>query len=83
MKSCKESIKLISESMDEKLPILQFILLRFHLLMCDLCSQYKKQMMFIRNTVQFYIRMTESSDIISHQLSQAARERIINTLKNQ
>jgi hypothetical protein len=48
---CKDITELISQSMDEKLPLRIRLGIKFHLMMCDLCSRYKKQLELIRNAI--------------------------------
>ena len=46
--SCKDVSYRISLSMDEKLSIWTRLCLRLHLIVCYMCSRYKKQLEFIR-----------------------------------
>lgn len=48
MLNCKEVTQLVSESLDRKLPFHQRVGIRIHLLMCNLCSRYERQLLFIR-----------------------------------
>ena len=48
MLNCKEVTRLVSESLDRKLPFHQRLGIRMHLLMCKLCSRYERQLMFLR-----------------------------------
>jgi len=50
MFKCRDVSSLISKSMDERLPFMTRMGIRFHLMMCDLCTNYKKQLDFIRQT---------------------------------
>ncbi|SRR5579884_456699 len=47
--SCKEVVQLLSNSMEEPLPLRQRIAVRFHFLICKWCLRYQKQIHFIRN----------------------------------
>jgi hypothetical protein len=46
--SCKEVSRLVSESLDRELSLRQRCLLRLHLLMCSLCSRFRRQLLFLR-----------------------------------
>lgn len=48
---CKDITELISQSMDEKLPLRVRLGIKFHLMMCDLCTRYKKQLDLIRRAI--------------------------------
>jgi hypothetical protein len=52
MLNCKRAVLLISQGMDKKLGILQRINLRFHLMRCGGCKDFRKQMMFLRKGCQ-------------------------------
>jgi hypothetical protein len=45
---CREVVKLLSQSMDVKLPVMMRIKLRFHYLMCAWCRRYEKQLQALR-----------------------------------
>lgn len=48
MLNCKQATALMSQGMDKKLGVLQKTSLRFHLMMCDGCRNFNKQMQFLR-----------------------------------
>lgn len=47
--SCQEVARLISESYDRKLSLRETLGLRFHLLMCKLCTRYQKQIRLLHS----------------------------------
>lgn len=51
MLSCKEAIRLVSESQDRDFSVWQRIGLRFHVLMCRACSRYSRQITTIDRVV--------------------------------
>lgn len=51
MFNCKEVTRLVSESLDRKLPIHQRTGIRVHLFMCKFCSRYQQQLMFLRKNL--------------------------------
>lgn len=76
MLSCHEVSRLVSESLDRKLPFRQRLGVRLHLMMCRLCSRFLKQMKFLREAAH---RLGEAED--GHNFSKVvlpseARERI-------
>ena len=66
---------MISESMDRKLPLFQRMGIRLHLMMCEFCSRYRKQLLFIRQTLRSG-HAPSDSDCTSSGLSAEARKRI-------
>lgn len=73
--SCKQIAEKISESMDRKLPLSQRIGIRFHLMMCTLCTRYQEQLFFIRETLRASDGSEESSTPF-YTLSSEGRKRI-------
>ena len=51
MFKCKDISHLISRSMDQKLPLQVRIGIKFHLMMCNLCLRYKKQLELISKAI--------------------------------
>jgi hypothetical protein len=52
MLSCKEAARLVSRGMDSRLGFWQRAALRLHLAICDGCSNFNKQMAFLRQAVK-------------------------------
>jgi len=52
MPSCKETASLVSQSMDGKLPWLDRLGMRYHLLICRFCRRYEKQIRWIESRVK-------------------------------
>ena len=48
MYSCAEAAKRSSQAMDAPLTPLERVLLRLHLVMCERCSNFTRQMEFLR-----------------------------------
>jgi hypothetical protein len=48
MLNCKQATALMSQGMDRKLGIFLRANLRFHLIMCDGCRNFEKQVQFLR-----------------------------------
>ncbi|MBW1982169.1 MAG: zf-HC2 domain-containing protein [Deltaproteobacteria bacterium] len=82
MLSCKEAAQLISESLDNQLPLSRRLALRMHLLMCKFCSRYWKQMHFLRKTLHYCSEHVEETQYLPEaSLSQEARARIKKILR--
>lgn len=71
---CREMVRILSQSMDEPLPLMMRIKKRLHFLICCWCQRYEQQLIYMRQTVhQFPEHAGEASDA---ELSSTARERI-------
>lgn len=51
MISCREAARLASEGMDRALSLSERLALRAHLLMCKGCTNFAKQMAFLRKAM--------------------------------
>jgi len=81
MLSCKDVTRLVSESLDQTLPIQQRIALRIHFLLCKLCDRYRRHLLFIRNAVRKHPERLEGQEAPSSTtLSPEARERLKRSL---
>ena len=77
MLSCQEVTRLISESFDHPLPFRRQIGMRLHLLICKYCDRFRRQVLFIQDSIRRSAVQLESQDLASlMSLSPAARERI-------
>ena len=78
MLNCKEVSQLASEALDRKLSLKERIGLRFHLMMCKLCTRYVRQLKFMHQACS---GMDENHVKRSGaRLSETARDRIRNQL---
>ena len=59
MITCKEATRLVSQGLDRRLGLGQRVALYLHLAVCDACSHFRKQMLFLRKAMR---RLAESSD---------------------
>jgi hypothetical protein len=77
MPSCKEVSRLVSESMDSDLPFRQRFSTRLHLLMCSLCSEFRRQVAFLREAARSFGKASEDDELFAPvRLSPEARARI-------
>jgi hypothetical protein len=49
--TCLEASRLLSQSMDTPLPLWQRARLRLHLALCDACTNFSRQLRFLRRAV--------------------------------
>lgn len=74
MLDCRHATLLASQSMEKRLSLRQRIALRLHLLMCDACTQFARQLQVLRKAIGQVGRHIENDE--SLVLSKQARERI-------
>jgi hypothetical protein len=75
MLTCKEASKMVSQSMDRRLSVPERIGVRFHLLICKGCAQFRDHMTLLRRTCSQHAGSEESESALPG-LSPAARDRI-------
>ena len=80
MLSCKGASQLISQSIDRALTRRERLALRLHLLICDVCKRFNRQLLVISNTVKSMRQRTESDPSI--QIPPEARERIAEAIES-
>ena len=76
MLNCEKASQLASKEMDEKLPLRQSLALKLHLLLCRGCSNFTRQLNFLREAARY------SKKTIELQLTDEAKQRIIQALKD-
>lgn len=76
MMNCRQASQLVSQSLDRRLSWRERFGLRLHLLICDACAEFQRQMRLLRAATQ---RLTAAS-LADITLPTAARERIERTL---
>ena len=54
MLTCKEVSKLVSQSLDRRLSLVEWAGLRLHFFLCEGCRHFRQQMAFIRRACQRY-----------------------------
>ena len=78
--ACKEMVKVITASMDNKLSWREWLLMKIHLLSCDPCVNFLKQLRFIRTVLRHSDEGLDEAQHIS--LSDSARDRIKDALNS-
>ena len=51
MLTCKEATRLVSQGLDRRLGLAERLALRLHLLACDGCTNFSKQVAFLRKAM--------------------------------
>jgi hypothetical protein len=51
MLACKEAARLVSQGLDRRLGLGERLALRLHLAICDGCTNFRKQVVFLRRAV--------------------------------
>ena len=49
--TCKEATRLVSQGLDRRLGFAERVALRIHLVICDGCTNFRKQTEFLRRAV--------------------------------
>ncbi len=80
--SCKEVSRLVSESLETKLPLRKRIGLWMHLSMCRLCKGFARQLLVIRTAAKEHGESKNDSSLADATLSDDARERIRRAMQN-
>jgi hypothetical protein len=83
---CKQTTRLISDSLDQKLSLRQRMQIKLHLLICVWCRRYAQQLLFMRQVMRHTAADFEESDSSpAPSLSPETRARIKRSLnlKNQ
>ncbi len=52
MMNCKQATQLMSQELDRQLRWHERLALKLHVMMCDGCTNFRKQMVFIRRACQ-------------------------------
>ena len=62
---CREMVRILSQSMDEPLPLTMRVKKRLHFLICCWCQRYEEQLHYIHQTArQFPEHADEASNIL-------------------
>jgi hypothetical protein len=81
MFKCKDISHLISRSMDQKLPLRIRIGIKFHLMMCNLCLRYKKQLELISKSIS-KIETDKKDNYSTAHLPDQVKKEIKKSLEN-
>ena len=71
---CREMVRILSQSMDEPMPLVMRIKKRIHFLICCWCQRYEEQLRYIRDTAR---QFPEHADKVpGPPLSEEAKQRM-------
>jgi hypothetical protein len=76
---CREVVRLLSRSMEVKLPMMARFKLRFHFLICVWCHRYERQLWALRRIASSAPEHVD--DIFPTALSSSAKERLKQALR--
>jgi hypothetical protein len=79
LQPCQQVVPLISESMERRLGVAEFLRLRMHLIVCAWCARYLQQIRFLRTGLLSQSSLDLNSERTS-SLSKEARQRIAKKL---
>lgn len=74
MLSCKQASQLLSQSLDRRLSWRERMGLQLHLMVCDVCQRFGKQLTLIRSAVRQMVWASEQDEQV--RLPDAAKGRI-------
>jgi hypothetical protein len=77
---CREQVKVITRSMDGRVSFKEWVLLKLHLLSCDPCVNFIKQLKFISGALHRHEERLLGDDSV--HLSDDARRRMRDALKS-
>jgi hypothetical protein len=77
LQPCREMVPVMSESLERRLSLREWLTLRLHLYVCTWCYQYLNQIRFLRDLVN----LPEVVDECAPALSEQSRARIATALK--
>ena len=80
MLSCKHASQLLSQSLDRRLTLRERVGLRLHLMVCDVCERFGKQLAQIRSSVHAWTRQVEQDEHL--KLSEEAKKRIASAIES-
>jgi len=77
--TCRDVVRLLSQSMEVKLPITTRIKLRFHFLICIWCQRYERQLWALRKIASSVSERV--ADIYPETLSDRSKEQLKQSLR--
>src|SRR5688572_31039044 len=80
--ACKQTVEIISQSMERPLTLRERVLLKLHLWVCMWCLWYMEHLQLMRDAVRLQENETDVDVSTTTRLSDEARERIRRSLTN-
>ena len=83
LSSCKTVTKQVSDSLEHKLPLFDRLKVNLHLMGCESCSLYRKQLLILQGLLKKYLEKMESEEYADKiTLSTEAHDRIKNEIND-
>ncbi|MDI1309310.1 MAG: zf-HC2 domain-containing protein [Methylotenera sp.] len=79
MLNCKQSSELISQALDEELPLFKRMMLKVHIITCPGCAIFSRQLSIIHKIAPFFIQKQDASLAL---LPDDAKTRIAEAMKS-
>ena len=80
--ACKQTVEIISQSMERPLTLRERVLLKLHLWVCMWCLWYMEHLQLMRDALRLQENETDVDVSTTTRLSDEARERIRRSLTN-
>ena len=61
---CREMVRILSQSMDEPMPLIMRIKKRIHYLICCWCQRYEEQLLYMRKTARAFAEHADESSAV-------------------
>jgi hypothetical protein len=82
LQPCQVMVPIMSQSLERRLGLIEFAKVRLHLLVCAWCERYLNQIKLVRQAVRQRELIAADVNANSAKLSEAARQRIAELLRN-
>ncbi|WP_372364480.1 zf-HC2 domain-containing protein [Candidatus Uabimicrobium sp. HlEnr_7] len=83
MLRCQDIAKLLSDSLERKLPWATRIEIRLHLLICYVCRRYSKQLRFLNSYVTYYYEKKHCDVFLTKEVKEKMSSAIREETKKQ
>jgi hypothetical protein len=80
LQPCQRMVPLMSESMERRLGVAEYLKLRLHLIVCAWCTRYLKQIRFMRRGLRLRSSMDQNKSEPALSLTPEAHQRIAKKL---
>ena len=74
-RTCKEVTALLIAGEDRELPLPDRLALRFHMVVCEACPRFQRQVITMRNSMQLWRNYTDSADLVGSDTTSDAISR--------
>jgi hypothetical protein len=80
---CREMVRILSQSMDEPMPLMMRIKKRLHFLICCWCERYEEQLRYIHETARQFPEHADetSSDVFPPDTKEWIKQRLADQIR--